>query len=186
MGKKNKNKNKKLKMPGFISLKNFGNQANISEFRRFSGTSTMTGGGTGFASSNISSTILRASTTEWAQYALRWTEYRIIRIKVHFVPYTGNVYQLVMFVDRSGVASISTMSAAWASNGAKIYNGTNNTMKCAVMSGLAQDLEEQNFAPVGTNSTTFSVQVACQGFTAAVLPLGALYYEFMVEFKGSQ
>lgn len=180
MGKKNKNKGNPGK--GWVTKRGFGNQADASEFRRISIFSTLVTDVVGFKNLNVNSSVIRTS-PEWASYAARWTEYRIIRIKSH-IYLNGQATQCVTFVDRTGAVAVTTMTQAWSSNGAKVINPMNSMNKLPSVTGVADDLEEQLFTAVGTNAATFSTQITVQG--AASVSNGGVFTEALVEFRGAQ
>jgi len=138
----------------------------------------------------INAAYMRANSPEWASYAARWTQYRMLKICVRFVLYSAPVGSTpntafglgVAATDRSGTLALPVTNAAvWAMAGAKAFllQPTNTP---SVYSAKAIDLEDQNYTSVSVSSTAFQVFLA----TSAAAANSALAIEFIVEFKGSQ
>jgi hypothetical protein len=193
MKKHNKVKNKGKRLVSFTSLKGFGNQKSAVEYRRLTYTGTLTTTAAGFYSVIFNSTFLRGFAPEWASYAARFTEYRLLRTRVHVscpnqiltaASYSGN--QFVMATDRSGaLANPTTIAQTYSLAGSKAFQIPNTQNVPLKYEDSAIDLEDQSYSPVTTNSNDFAI-VLCYASTSISTVFASVYVEFMVEFKGAQ
>ncbi len=128
------------------------------------------------------------SAAEWSSYASRFTECRVLGIKISFAgtPVTAGTGAPLMFVgtDRSGSVAAGLSPAATAQlDAVKVFNTSNTSMTPMSYQAKALDLEDQLFTPVGSASTTknYSIHATNQ----AAVAFNCLV-EFLVEFKGHQ
>jgi hypothetical protein len=139
-----------------------------------------------------------ANAAEWANLAAIYVQYRVIEIIITLVPFQSSAYAagvnsnvpgqgiVIAGTDRSGTLAVATSYAAlWGLNNPKAY--TTQTIKPMRYKARAIDLEDQDFTPVGSPVSLFSIQYGLNfvGVTAAVPCLYQLN-EFVVEFKGAQ
>jgi hypothetical protein len=189
-----KHKKSKAKIPKtFISLKGFNGLKHASEFRRMTVTGPLTTNAAGLATFPVNVAYLRSNSTEWASYAARFTEYRLLKIRVHLTQsvYTGpgnaNNTNFVIYTDRSGIlAGATTSNAAYAYSGARAFNVPFTGHSPITYSDSAIDLEDQLYTAVGTSSVDFAVVIFYLNASQVSQTVMQFYIEFMVEFKGTQ
>jgi hypothetical protein len=161
-----------------------------SELRRITYSQILTTAGTGLVSFTVGSTLLRASGVEWAFYAARFTEYRILGVRIHATdtPVAGVVNSqgpLLIATDNSGSATPpTTVALIWGMAKPKVFNIDQTTPKGIEYSARAIDLEDMNFTPVGTAASTFQVFVF--GSSGATTNIAYLFIEWAVEFRSTQ
>lgn len=163
--------------------------AGTVEVRRLSLTGAMTTTAAGTFAKNIAAATAGwglSSTTEWSSYSARFTEYRVLAIKVTVVPYTvsaSSEASMVLSTDRSGaVGAPANLNVCWAGTAPRVF--FTGQVKPGSYEAKAIDLEDQDYSPVGTIISTFSVQAFATGPVSTQL-FGA-YVEYLVEFKGPQ
>ncbi len=192
MGKNKQLKQQKQKAISWVNLSRIPRIGNI--IRRLTVVAAITTNASGFASAVINSTYLRANATEWSSCAALYTEYRIIRTRMHVCPQlpaastagTNFAGPIIFYCDRSGAsAALASLTAAFAYDTSKPFNFWQTTPKPIKYDTQAIDLEEQNFTSTGVNSTTFSVGYVFSDPSAASVTVGSLLIEWLVEFKGN-
>jgi hypothetical protein len=161
-----------------------------SEVRRITYSQILTTAGTGLVSFTVGSTLLRASGVEWASYAARFTEYRILGVRIYATdaPVVGVVAAtgpMIVSTDNSGSATPpTTVALAWGMAKPRIYNIDQTTPKGIEYSARAIDLEDMNFSPVGAAQPTFQVFVFAS--SGATVNVATLFIEWAVEFRSTQ
>jgi hypothetical protein len=131
------------------------------------------------------------STTEWASYAARWTEARVLELRLSFLPFGASVAAnpndaaaAVVAADRSGALAVpTTFGQVWALADPTLF--TDQMVKPTRYSVRAIDLEDQDFQPVTSLAATFAAQYAASSASASSTIL-FLSTDFLVEFKGTQ
>ena len=190
--KVSKEKNKKLVVPqGWINLQPFPPSAQIALRRVSYSVAILTGAG-GIFITAFGATQIRANASEWTGMAARYTEYRIIRTKLTYIPSvtepTGTVVSVgsVIFAcDKSGSITTPTTSAqVWALDDAKVSPISAYSSNPFKAEFVADDLEEQNYTPVGTNAVSFTPYVGVEG--SATSNYGRVWAESLIEFRGAQ
>ncbi len=144
---------------------------------------TTSAGGTAFGRILSSAAI---SATEWASYAARYTEARVLAMRFHVVAAAGSAItsdRIILSTDRSGIlAAPASEQAVWAQTAPKIF------IDAMVVPGVyevrATDLEDQLFDAVTTMTNRFGIQYAA--FGTASTTIFSLLPEYMVEFRGPQ
>jgi len=131
------------------------------------------------------------SSTEWANYAVRYVEARVLAVRLNFLPFGTSsaaapmdVVAGVIATDRSGALSTPTSwGQVWALADPRPF--TDQMVKPFTYQAQAIDLEDQDYQPVGALGATFSVlyAVSAQVGNSACLFLAT---DFLVEFKGPQ
>jgi len=184
---KNKQKSKQ-KLVSWTSLTSVNVKPNTSETRRMTYVSSVVLTAATFNTQSFTCASVRSTCTEWASYSPRWSEYRILAMKVHVssIPTTPASSTTVMCAtDRSGVGpnTLATPAAFLASTNVKIFEADHTDKKLITYEARAIDLEDQDFTPVNTNSTAFSIYVALHA-GAAVSTGTLIYFEAMVQFRG--
>lgn len=163
-----------------------------SELRRITFNALLTTNGAGFNSLLIGSTYLRANGVEWASYAARFTEYRILGVRVHLTSAPGQLGSgiepegpLLLSVDNSGtLAAPTTIAAVWGMAKPKLFNLNTTSARPIEYAARAIDLEDMNFTAVGVNAATFQVILAAN--SGATTNYGQLFVEWAVEFRSTQ
>jgi len=197
MGKK---KNKQVtRMPGpkdILNFSNFGAQKTASECRRLTySVNIQTNSTSGSFQLVVGSSYLRSNAVEWANYAARWVEYRVVRTRVFYAPITGASTgaaggHVTFGVDRSGVIVAGALGSptVWALAGGKVFNHNNTERALVKYSAVATDLEEQNFTAVGSNSVSYSICCSFNtpGNVSGPTSIGVLFIDWLVEFRGPQ
>jgi hypothetical protein len=160
------------------------------EIRRLTYSGQLTANGAGFVGANFNAAYVRANAVEWANYAARFTEYRLLGTRVHitqpFVVATGlEGGSVIMSTDESGAATTPTsLQLAWQQGNAKVFNLDQTTPKPITYSARAVDLEDQDFTPVGISATTFQIFLAVNGGVSSIVC--QFFIEFSVEFRSPQ
>lgn len=174
--------------------------ANSRETRRLtSWTNTVmtTGAGGAFAAGPIVANNGASSATEWSSFAARFTEARVLAVRVTLFPRYPQGYfaaatgataaaqgQVVLVSDRSGQApALTSMGQAVAFAG--VIRPTSEKVSLEVR---ATDLEDQLFtATTGAITLNFRILTGCQNIAAGV---AVAHYdmlsEWMVEFQSPQ
>jgi len=182
--KTNKNNNKRLAT--WTNLSGIPSRSSASEVRRLSIPFAISTSGGGIYTGAFGPTFIRTNCTEWASYAARYQEYRVLAIKVAIAESDNSnagAY-IIWSTDRSGGASVpSTAAAAFASAGAKVMDPNSTQKTFSSYQARATDIEDQNFSSVGINATSFQIFLylnngATKTYTAFV--------EAAVEFRGPQ
>jgi len=186
--KPSKNGGRVARIPDLVRVRaNFGPGA--TEVRRLTYFIRQSPNGNGLLPA-INAAYMRANCPEWASYAARWTQYRLLEIRLCFTLWQMVAGVTPTFVndlgvvatDRSGILALpTTIGAVFAMAGAKTFLMLPTSVPSRYKA-RAIDLEDQNYSPVSVSSTAFQVFVA----TSSSSPATALAIEFMVEFKGSQ
>jgi len=186
--KLSKNGGRSVRIPDLVRVKStFGPGA--TEVRRLTYFIRQAPNGNGLLPA-INAAYMRANCPEWASYAARWTQYRMLQIRLCFTLWQMVAGVTPTFVndlgvvatDRSGILALpTTIGAVFGMAGAKAFLMLPTSVPCRYVA-RAIDLEDQNYTPVSVSSTAFQVFVA----TSTVSPSTVLAIEFMVEFKGSQ
>ncbi len=174
---------KKSKKASWTNLNSNVRQAAKPELRRLTWITTAAG-----STSTRVGTDSVTSAAEWSSYSARFTECRVLRVKLNIVPYTlaaaaGNSLLLVG-TDRGGALAAALTPAQVAQlDAVKVFNPNNTSIEPMVYQAGAVDLEDQLFVPVGSASTTknYAVHVANQATQGQ-----NILVEFLVEFKGHQ
>ncbi len=126
------------------------------------------------------------SATEWASYAARYTEARVLAMRFHVVSGAGAAItgdRIVVSTDRSGILAVPTSEqAVWAQTAPKIF--IDAMVVPGVYEARAIDIEDQLFDAVTTMTNRFGIQYAA--FGTASTTIFALLPEYMVEFRGPQ
>ncbi len=135
--------------------------------------------------------------TQWASYAARFTQFRVLGIKLTYEPdinvsfYDGTggvtavrtVGGMIVCTDRSGAltspSGAGSETTAWAETSAKVFN----VGKRWTYQAHAIDFEDQQYQAVTGTGNFYSVFVVGELLTASVT-YGAVYEEYAVEFKG--
>jgi hypothetical protein len=191
VGKKT-NKNK-TKIPSWTALVRVIGKEGASEIRRCSAILPLSTDGTGFAKLAIGAGTVRTNpATEWASYAARFQEYRVLAMKVSLVvgalgANPVNELDFVIFsTDRSGALTVPASGGAnWANDNPKVFNGVSTDRRLLEYEARAIDLEDQDFSPVGTTITNFAIFLTASG-SVSITGVATLFCEWMVEFRGTQ
>jgi len=195
MTKKGKKSKKGGQMVRWEQLAPVPNAQQTSEIRRLTlAFTTMSSGG----SLTGSATVLTSgvtSATEWANYSARWTQARVLslRIRIVPVPLVGTVASgvptttqpsyIVIGTDRSGALSSGTIAATQALAAVKYAMFNIASPKLITYEAQASDFEDQNFDPVGSMVSRFGIQMSWIGPSASVA-VGAYAVEYGVQFRG--
>jgi hypothetical protein len=189
--KNNEDKSRKKagrRFPGWVDVPRGLPGPGVREVRRLSVVSGLASNGAGLAAATIrpTGTAGLATTTEWASYISRWTEFRTLALRITALQVSASAATEsygVFATDRSGALAVPTTQAAVLALAApKFLSST--MVKPFVYEARAIDLEDQLFSPVGTIVNNFAVQVAIVGALSSTLY--NLMVEWLVEFKGSQ
>ncbi len=179
--KQNHKKNKPLK--SWTNLKQFGS-GQQSVVRRCSRILNITSNGSGFAQAVVGTSSVN-SATEWSSLTARYAEFRVLRIKVHYVDLVTTPSAVVFAGDRAGnLATPTTVAEVWARDAAKAFNSDTTTPNMPKYQMSAIDIEDQDFQPVNAPSNNYAIHMALEGFAASAT-IGRLYVEYMVEFRGA-
>jgi hypothetical protein len=160
-----------------------------TEFRRISYSITLTTNASNISVTRVGSSLMQTG-VEWASYSARFTEYRILRTKIHVMDLmTGmvpaNLGVCIIAQDQSGtLATPSTTTALWALASPAIYNLSDTLPSGIVYNAKAADLEDYNYSAVGLAQSTYAVFVAVTGIIST--SVATLFVEWMVEFKSMQ
>ncbi len=164
------------------------------DVRRLTIVSTAASGAAGVYSGNSVSGSSLNLTNEWSSLSSRWQEYRVLAIKMTFVPrypvgYVSAATGATAYVngllyiatDRSGAGTYASVPALMSATGSKMYP----TSKQVVYEARALDLDDQLFNDVGTLTSNFRIVFGLTDLAAAT---SVTHYdtlvEFMVEFRG--
>jgi len=149
---------------------------------------TTTAGGLAFF--QVNSALLRSSSAEWASYAARFTEYRILGLKIHVMTSPGGTLATnqgfcIIAQDQSGtLATPTTTAAMWGLADSRVWNLDDTLPRGIVYTAKAVDLEDLNYTAVTTSSTTFQVFVHITGLAST--QIASAFLEWCVEFKSPQ
>ncbi len=151
--------------------------------RRCTSLLTATTNGSGFYGGVITTSSV-TSTQEWSNLAARWSEARVLQIKVHYIDSVSNFNAIVFSTDRSGALTAPTTNLqVWGGDAAKVFNADVQTPQTPKYSARAIDLEDQDFAAVGAMTNNYSIRVGLSG--TASTAIAYLFVEYMVEFRGA-
>ncbi len=116
---------------------------------------------------------------EWAQLSARFSEFRVLGMRV-YVRNNGSNGTLIYSVDRSGVLGApGSATAAWQQAGAKLVQTNNSMSSPARLEALATDLEDYNFQPIASPSNVFAISMYNDSAAAVIY-----YVEFAAELRG--
>lgn len=188
MTKRNKRRSRgpKRGVKSFTQMAAVAAPAGVSEIRRLSYNQAVTTNGAGFVGLLVGPGLLVASATEWANYAARWQEYRVLATKVTMTNEGAQTSDFVIFAtDRGGLASTPvSVTALWATSGAKVFNGVLTQKEPITYEAKAIDLEDQLYTPVANTAVTYQVLMGTIGPpTTATFQV---FVEWMVQFKGTK
>ncbi len=196
MPKKNQKQGKQPKA-SWTSLTRVSAPAGTTETRRCTLLTTAACGAGGAISVTAIGTSSVTGAAEWSSYSARWTEARVLAVRLRFVPRYPMGYfaaatgataaansQLFIGTDRSGAATITTANAILALEKSQIQPGN----KVVMYEAQAIDLEDQLFSSIGTMANNFRVAygVICSGAPAGATTIFDLFVEWMVQFRGAQ
>jgi len=160
---------------------------NATEQRRITVAGTLTTLAGGFVGFLINTALMRTG-NEWASYAARYAQYRLLGVRVHITDTpaasqpSGSV---VLATDESGSlpAPVSAL-VNWQAGKPRVYNLDQTSTRPITYEARAVNLDQLNYTAVGVSATTLQILIAINGpATAAV----AQYYaEWCVEFKSIQ
>jgi hypothetical protein len=159
-----------------------------SELRRITYSAQVSTNGAGFHSLLVGSAYMRANGVEWASYAARFTEYRILGVRLYLTTAPGETGldgPVLLAVDNSGVLGApTTIAQVWGMAKSKLFNINTTSPRPIEYAARAIDLEDMNFTAVGVNATTFQAILAAQ--SSFSLAYGYLFVEWAVEFRSTQ
>jgi hypothetical protein len=130
-----------------------------------------------------------SSTLEWSSYSARFTEYRLLGIRVNLTDGQittqtagGNV---VLAADDTGNTTLPTSAAQlWAFAKARCFNLDNVTAKPIRFEVSAKDIQDMDFSPTATPAASIALKGALQGPVSTIM--ATAYVEFSVEFRSPQ
>jgi hypothetical protein len=180
------NNNKKDKLAKWTNLSTINGRPSTL-IRRCSNIVGVNTNASGFYGATFLSSAVTTS-TEWSSLSARWSEARVLQIKVHYADtvYPPNVNAIVFSTDRAGVSGAPTSTVnCWSGDNAKVFNTDVQSVGLPKYSARAIDLEDQDFSAVGAMTATFAIRAASQGPTAVVATIGFMFVEYLVEFRGA-
>jgi hypothetical protein len=190
MVKRNKKRGKgqvRQNKTSWTKLTSVNARANATEVRRLTSVTTLTAGAGGTTFTPVGQTQMK-SAGEWSSYSARYSEFRMLAIRLSVVPLlsvASNLDQVIFGTDRSGSAAApTTVAGIFQLTASKVFNGQSTSMIPIRYEGRAIDLEDQLYTAVGTAATSFILYVGVLG--TASTAVASLYAEFMCEFKGPQ
>jgi len=135
---------------------------------------------------SYSSTLVNSS-TEWASFAARYEEFRVLSLKVHFIP----LFQVNTATTQLGVGAIgSTRDVALtpttvAQVAALADSQYTNLAKAWTKTVRASDIEELVYTPTNAPGgvAVTSVAVAFNNLLPVAAQMGLVTVEFLTEFK---
>lgn len=166
--------------------------AGASTVKRMTLTAAFTSSAGGVVDISASSSDVQSSpATEWASFAARFLDYRVLKVKVSWEPAVrvnlAAIFnaQGVVARDPSGAfATAGGVLATWALESAKpvnFYKSFSHTI-------VASEEEHMLFNPTSAVIPASNRFKLCIIGTAATVStaVGRVYYEWIVEFRGSQ
>ncbi len=160
--------------------------------KRMTFVNTITSSGTGTYQLSVTSGSVQSSpATEWSSFAARYKEYRVLKLKVTFVPnrpvcyYNGTTdipcLTFVCVASPSGTFPTASVSAYWAAEGATLKS-SGKMWSYVTMATEREHLLFNPTAAVIPSANLFAINVYALGgaFTVAY---GYLLVEYIVEFR---
>jgi len=164
--------------------------------KRMTLTATLTTTGAGGFNQQLSSAAVQSSpATEWNSFALRYVDHRVLKVKMSFQPSrvvnTRNAATPldlgpvgVVIADPSGSAAPATVVAAWALESAKTLS-LHKPFKMVVRASQEEHLLFNPTSATIPAANRFAIVLVVAGGDATTV-YGTLFYEWWVEFRGSQ
>ncbi len=189
---------KQTRLASWTSLTRVNTRSDLTETVRLSSNSALSSVGASILTRYLSAS-QASSCPDWASFAARFTEYRVLALRIHYFPAfpdanpttaafaapTTAVTHGVLAVgtDRSAALAAPASFGAVSQLAAVKYHWTARPW---VYEARAIDFEDQQFTPVTTTTNYFSVQVASRGTLNSGTTYGDICVEAMVQFKGRQ
>ncbi len=192
MPKKNKQRKANGQLSSWVALTGIPAGAQVMEVRRMTQSGNLTVGTTSnrFLTSGVT------SATEWSSYSGRWTQARVLAMRIlAWVPLlsmtptaSGVPAQLLAGTDRSAaVAAGASVTAVAAMQQFKALHASHG--KVVQYEVKALDIEDQDYTPVGSMTAKYAMHIIFSGASGTGAPVytGIPYIlEYAVQFKGTQ
>lgn len=163
--------------------------------KRMTAVATVTTNGAGATGFVLTSSGVQSLSTEWASFAARYLDYRVLQIKATYEPsiVVNTVNTAVnttilpvgaIVSDPSGSASLTSVAAAWALEQAKTLTLARR-WKQVVRASQEEHMLFNPTSAVIPVANRFQITGFADG-GSATQTYGRLYYEWIVELRGAQ
>jgi len=152
---------------------------------------------TGAIDLNVSSNTVRTLANDFSSFAALYREYRVLAIRVEFIPMFENdhvgtpattsavpppilYFPFVTVIDRDDASAIGLLNNVASNTSLRIFPINCRWMREAKMDSTV----EAEFIPVNSDPAAFfAIKFATEGSYAAATNLGIFYYTYIVQFK---